>query len=127
MVFPLLFALILALAACGGDDALSDEEYFQKMDEIDKDLDAQFDEVFSGEDATAGDVRDGFWRRSIPHARNTATLSPPATLRTSTTSSSSPSTSSALRSTPQRSTSTPQQTNSRLSSRRTQYRQLTNV
>ena len=59
-VFPLLFALILALAACGSDDSLSDEEYFQKMDEIDKDLDAQFDEVFGGEDATASDVRDGF-------------------------------------------------------------------
>jgi plastocyanin len=61
LVFPLLFALILALsAACSSDDSLSDEEYFQKMDEIDKDLDAQFDEVFSGEDATAGDLRDGF-------------------------------------------------------------------
>jgi plastocyanin len=61
LVFPLLFALILALsAACSSDDSLSDEEYFQKMDEIDKDLDAQFDDVFGGEDATAGDVRDGF-------------------------------------------------------------------
>jgi plastocyanin len=60
LVFPLLFALTLALAACGSDEALSDEEYFQKMDEIDKDLDAQFEEVFGGEDATASDIRDGF-------------------------------------------------------------------
>ena len=60
VVLPLLFAFILALAACGSDDSLSEEEYFQKMDEIDKDLDAQFDDVFGGEDATAGDVRDGF-------------------------------------------------------------------
>jgi len=60
VVFPLLFALILALAACGSDDSLSDEEYFQKMDEIDKDLDAQFDEAFSSQDATATDVKDAF-------------------------------------------------------------------
>ena len=61
LVLPILFALMLALsAACGSDDSLTEEEYFQKMDEIDKDLDAQFDDVFGGEDATAGDVRDGF-------------------------------------------------------------------
>jgi hypothetical protein len=59
-VFPLVFALMLALAACGTDDSLSDEEYFQKMDEIDKDLDAQFDEAFSSQDATATDVKDAF-------------------------------------------------------------------
>jgi plastocyanin len=53
LVFPLLFALMLALAACGGDDALSDEEYFRRMDEIDKDLDEQFETVCEGEDISA--------------------------------------------------------------------------
>jgi hypothetical protein len=60
LTFALVLALVVALASCGGDDALSDEEYFQKMDEIDKELDAQFDEVFAAEDATAGDLKDGF-------------------------------------------------------------------
>ena len=60
LTLPLLLALVAALAACGGDDALSDQEYFQKMDEIDKDLDTQFEEVFAAEDATASDLQDGF-------------------------------------------------------------------
>jgi len=68
LVFPLLFALMLALAACGGDDALSDEEYFQKMDEIDKDLDARFDEVFSSEEESAAEVKDKF-AQTIDYAR----------------------------------------------------------
>jgi plastocyanin len=59
-MLSLSLALVGALAACGGDDALSDEEYFQKMDEIDKDLDAQFEEAFSAQDATALEVRDAF-------------------------------------------------------------------
>lgn len=56
LAIPLLLGLMAALAACGGDDALSDEEYFRKMDEIDKTLDTRFEEeVFADETATAKD------------------------------------------------------------------------
>ena len=68
LTFPLLLALVAALSACGGDDALSDEEYFQKMDEIDKALDAQFDDVFSDQEATASELKDGF-AASVDSAR----------------------------------------------------------
>ena len=60
LIFPLLLVFVLALAACGGDDALSDEEYFQKMDEIDKDLDAQFEPIFGDEEITAKEGADQF-------------------------------------------------------------------
>jgi plastocyanin len=53
LVFPLLFALMLALAACGGDDAPSDEEYFREMDEVDKEVDTRFESVCASEDITA--------------------------------------------------------------------------
>lgn len=55
LLFPLLLALAVALSAtCGGDEALSDEEYFRKMDEIDKDSDTRFDEeVFGAEGLNA--------------------------------------------------------------------------
>jgi plastocyanin len=52
LVFPLLLALVLALAACG-DDAPTDEEYFRRMDEVDKEVDERFDPLCEGEDATA--------------------------------------------------------------------------
>jgi plastocyanin len=69
LLFPLLLSLMLALAACGGDEALSDEEYFQRMDEIDKDLDARFDEVFGGsEEESAAEVKDKF-AQTIDYAR----------------------------------------------------------
>ena len=49
-----LLTVAVAVAACGGDDALSDEEYFRRMDEIDKDTDSRFEEeVFGAEDANA--------------------------------------------------------------------------
>ena len=54
LAFFALLAVALALAACGGDDALSHEEYFRKMDEIDKATDSRFEaEVFGAEDANA--------------------------------------------------------------------------
>jgi plastocyanin len=61
-----LAAMLALLVACGDDDddgggdELSEEDYFARMDEIDKDLDAQFDEVFSNEEATAGDLAEGY-------------------------------------------------------------------
>jgi plastocyanin len=45
-------ALVALLAACG-DDAPTDEEYFQRMDEIDNDVDARFDPLCEGEDVNA--------------------------------------------------------------------------
>lgn len=56
-IFPILLVLILALvAACGGGgSALSEEEYFAKMDEIDKDLTKRFDEVFGDGEGSAKD------------------------------------------------------------------------
>jgi plastocyanin len=54
-------ALSAALAACGGgDDGLSDEEYFRRMDEIDKDLDQQFEPIFGEEGTTAKDGGEQF-------------------------------------------------------------------
>ncbi len=53
LVFPLLFALMLALAACGGDDAPSDEEYFQQMDDVDKEVDERFETLCESEEVTA--------------------------------------------------------------------------
>ena len=59
--FLALFTVALTLAACGGDDALSDEEYFQRMDEVDKEVDAQFEEeVFGVENQNAKDGAEGF-------------------------------------------------------------------
>jgi plastocyanin len=49
-----LFTVTAAVAACGGDDALSDQEYLQRMDAIDKTTDSRFEaEVFGVEDANA--------------------------------------------------------------------------
>ena len=49
-----LFTVTAAVAACGGDDALSDQEYLQRMDAIDKTTDSRFEaEVFGAEDANA--------------------------------------------------------------------------
>jgi plastocyanin len=56
--------LILSLglvAACGGDDAPTLEEYLVKMDAVDKDVDARFEEVFGEEEpASAAVVADAF-------------------------------------------------------------------
>ena len=60
LVFPLLFALMLAFAACGGDDAPTDEEYFQQMDDVDKEVDAEFDDVNCDENSTAQECADAF-------------------------------------------------------------------
>jgi plastocyanin len=61
LVLPLLLALVAALlAACGGDSAPSDEEYFRKMDEIDKELDTQFDNIDCDETSTAKECATGF-------------------------------------------------------------------
>jgi len=60
LVFPLLLALVVALAACGGDDAPSDEEYFRKMDEVDKEVDAQFENINCDENTTAKQCATGF-------------------------------------------------------------------
>jgi plastocyanin len=61
MKFPRIIVALIALltvtaavAACGGDDALSDQEYFQRMDAIDKTTDSRFEaEVFGVENANA--------------------------------------------------------------------------
>jgi len=54
LVFPLWFALMLALsAACGSDDAPSDEEYFQQMDDVDKEVDERFESLCESEEVTA--------------------------------------------------------------------------
>ena len=46
--------LVLALAgACGGDDALSLEDYMARMDAIDKDVDTRIDDVFEEEAESA--------------------------------------------------------------------------
>jgi len=79
LLFPLLLALVAALlAACGGDDALSAEEYFQKMDEIDKETDRRVvEEVFASEDPTVGEGADPFVRLARDVADQADELKPP--------------------------------------------------
>ena len=79
LVFPLLLAFVAALsAACGGDDALSDEEYFQKMDELDKETDRRFEEeVFTSEDLTVGEGVEPFVRLARDVADQADELKPP--------------------------------------------------
>jgi plastocyanin len=78
LLFPLLFTILLALAACGGDEALSDEEYFQKMDEIDKETDRRIEEeVFTSDDPTVGDAADPFVRVVRDTADQADELKPP--------------------------------------------------
>lgn len=60
LLFPLLLALVTTLAACGGDDAPSDEEYFRKMDEVDKEVDAQFENISCDEASSAKQCATGF-------------------------------------------------------------------
>jgi len=60
LVFPLLLALVAVLAACGGDEAPSDEEYFRKMDEVDKEVDKKFEDINCDETATAKQCATGF-------------------------------------------------------------------
>ena len=60
LLLPLLLAVVAALAACGGDDAPTDEEYFQRMDEIDKEVDAKFEGVSCEEDNTAEECATAF-------------------------------------------------------------------
>ena len=60
LMLPLLFALVLALAACGGNDAPSLEEYMQRMDEIDKETDADFENINCDEESTAQECADAF-------------------------------------------------------------------
>jgi plastocyanin len=52
LIFPLFLALVAALAACGGDEAPSDEEYFRNMDEADKEVDQRFNTLCESEDIT---------------------------------------------------------------------------
>jgi plastocyanin len=81
LALSLLIALMMALVACGGDDALSEEEYFQKMDEIDKDLDAQFDAVFSDQEATASELQDGFLSAVDSAREQYGAVNPPGDLQ----------------------------------------------
>jgi plastocyanin len=48
-----LLAITAAVGACGGDDAPTDAEYFQKMDDVDKEVDQQFDALCEGDEVTA--------------------------------------------------------------------------
>lgn len=78
LVFSLLFALILALAACGRDEALSDEQYFRNMDEIDKETDRRFEEeVFNSEDPTVGEGVEPFVKLARDVADQADELKPP--------------------------------------------------
>jgi plastocyanin len=68
MNFPRVLLLLVALvavgsvvAACGGDDdSPSDEEYFQTMDEVDKEVDAEFNDIDCDENSTAQDCAASF-------------------------------------------------------------------
>jgi plastocyanin len=60
LLLPLMLALVAAIAACGGDDAPTDEEYFQRMDAVDKEVDSEFENVNCGEESTAADCATGF-------------------------------------------------------------------
>ena len=78
LAFLTLLAVIAALAACGGDDALSDEEYFRKMDEIDKETDRRFEEeVFTSEEVTVGEGADPFVKLARDTADQADDLKPP--------------------------------------------------
>jgi plastocyanin len=78
LVVLTLLAFVATLAACGGDEALSDEEYFQKMDEIDKETDRRIEEeVFSAEEPTVGESADPFVRVVRDTADQADELKPP--------------------------------------------------
>jgi len=54
VVAPLGFiALIVAVTACGGDDSLSHENYFRRMDDIDKAFNQRLEEEVLAQDFTA--------------------------------------------------------------------------
>ena len=56
-----MLAAIAAICACGGGDGpLSAEEYFRRMDEIDKDLDRKSEEIFGDGDVSAREGADRF-------------------------------------------------------------------
>jgi plastocyanin len=48
-----VIALIVAMAACGNDDGLSHEDYFRRMDEIDKSFNQRLEEEVLAQDFTA--------------------------------------------------------------------------
>lgn len=78
LALMVLLAVAAALAACGGDDALSDEEYFRKMDEIDKETDRRIEEeVFTSEDPTVGEAADPFVQVARDTADQADELKPP--------------------------------------------------
>ena len=60
LLLPLMLALVAALAACGGDDAPTDQEYFTEMDAVDKEVDAQFEDVSCDEENTAQECATAF-------------------------------------------------------------------
>jgi len=77
LTFPLLFALILALAACGGgNDRLSDAEYFERLTEFDTDADQRF-EALEQEETTAGEVKGLFSEVAQDYVDNLNNLEPP--------------------------------------------------
>jgi plastocyanin len=55
-----LLAVTAAVAACGGDDAPTDAEYFQKMDEVDKEVDTKFENINCDETTTAKECAAAF-------------------------------------------------------------------
>ncbi len=76
-------ALMLASSACGGDDALTLEEYFAKMDTFDKEIDAEFEDsgVFT-EDSTAQETTDAFLGVVRPYRDKAADLKAPDEVET---------------------------------------------
>ena len=79
LTFPLLFVFVLALAACGGaDEALSDEEYFRRMDEIDKETDRRFEEeVLASDEPTVGEAAEAYVQLARDVADQADELKPP--------------------------------------------------
>jgi plastocyanin len=59
-LLPVLLAVIAVVAACGGDNAPTDEEYFRKMDEVDKEVDTLFEDIKCDEDSTAAECATAF-------------------------------------------------------------------
>ena len=75
-VFALLFTLVVALAACGGDDALSDQEYFAQMTELDGKYDPRFEET-PGEASSAREGVDAFVQLIREYSADLEKIKPP--------------------------------------------------
>jgi len=80
-IVSVMLVLSLGLvAACGGDDALSEEEYFAKLTELDKVADEAGDEPSGDGDPTVGQIADTFTEIANDYISGLEDIKPPEDL-----------------------------------------------